>query len=159
MTLLAPPPTTPSVAPAHYQTVGYKASSPYISMSAKIMVDIDAPPTWIADVVRTINELLALGPDWDTYGARPIDPKHVESGLILLQDLAFTDSPMPVVVPTVARGVQFEWETARGAVEARVDDEGSCIYVRDEAGEAESAPTPGLAMRAALVIAPSALVA
>jgi hypothetical protein len=164
MTLLAPPPppstTTPSIESGvvHY-ALSSPASSPYIAVSRRIVIETQAAPVWIDEVERRLNELLALGRGWDTYGAEPIQLEHVVSGLGLLQALAGTNSPMPFIAPTAARGIQFEWETDRSSVEARVDDEGICVYVRDDSGEAEGAPTPELIARASSSIAPAALVA
>lgn len=161
MTALARMPTTaPSVASG---AVRYELptvpSSPYIAVSRRILIDGDGAPPWIDEVERKINELLSLEADWDTYGAAPISLEHVVTGLQLLQVHVDADSAIPAIVPTASRGLQFEWETGHGVVEARAGDDGVHIYVEDDTGETEGIATPELASRAAAVIASAALVA
>ncbi len=161
MTLLSlPPTTTPTVASGvvHYAAPS-PASSPYINAAGIAVIEADAAPVWLATAVGQLNELLALRADWDTYGAQPIRLEHVVAGLTLLQGLADVNSPMPAIVPTVARGIQFEWDADDATVEARVDDDGRFVYVRDEHGSAEGPATPALVARAANAISSTVSVA
>jgi hypothetical protein len=71
----------------------------------------DVPPGWVLPVVNAIGRLLSLPPNWDSYGAPPVDPKHVDAALKLLADVMRDDTPPPAVVPTSRGGVQIEWHT------------------------------------------------
>jgi hypothetical protein len=134
-------------------------SSPYITVP-RITIEATGPaPPWLGELEERVNHLLALGPDWDTYGAEPIRLDHMLAALRLLATIVDAESPMPAVVPTAARGVQIEWQTERGAVEARVGDDGVRVYVQDDAGETEGEVSQELVSRAAHVIGSTAPVA
>ena len=75
-----------------------------------ISVEGDAPP-WAAPTLQRMGELLELAPDWDTYGAYPISPNHINTALDLLVAVMRDDTPAPTVVPTNRGGVQLEWHT------------------------------------------------
>ncbi|MCP9491032.1 MAG: hypothetical protein MSC31_14340 [Solirubrobacteraceae bacterium MAG38_C4-C5] len=155
MTLLLPEPTTtPTIAAG---TMRHKASSPasspYIATSRRILIEAEIAPPWIAAVERRINELLLLPPGWDTYGAQPITVENVLLALSLLERLVDLDSPAPIIVPTVAGGIQMEWEFDRTAVEVRVDEGGAWFFVGDDSGEHEGPASADLSARAARVIA------
>lgn len=64
---------------------------------------------------KTLTQIGRLGPDWDTYGASPIDPRVIDlaySVLFALQESAKTMGsvlPEPRVVPGSGGAIQFEW--------------------------------------------------
>lgn len=156
MTLLTPTPTTAPSVVSGMVDYGHPmlASSPYVTLSSRITIEAGhAGPSWLPDLERRINQLLALGPNWDTYGAQPIRLDHVVEALRLLAALVDVDSPMPAIVPTSARGVQVEWQTEHAGVEARAGDDGVHIYVEDELGECEGAVSPELVSRAVAALA------
>lgn len=156
MTLLGANPTTaPSVASgmARYGQPMLE-SSLYVTRPRHIIIEASgAAPPWLADLERRVNKLLALGPNWDTYGAQPIRLDHAVDALRMLSALVDLDSPMPTIVPTAARGVQVEWQIDNVAVEARAGDDGVHIYVEDDAGESEGVLSPDLLSRAAAALA------
>lgn len=75
------------------------------------------PPTWVEPTVRSLERLLRLGPDWDTYGGSPVDPKCVAAALELASRTFRDDTPIPSVVPTSRGGIQFEWHTGGADLE------------------------------------------
>lgn len=150
-----PPATTPSV--GGVQSANYFAGStaPYVRSSRQVRISPDGAPLWAAALELRINELLSLGANWDTYGAAPIDLDNVLSALKLLATIGgrARNCPLPATVPTAARGVQFEWESADDRVViARADDSGVCIYVADDEGELEGRADERLIGRAAATI-------
>lgn len=162
MTVLTFEPTTaPSVASGMVRYGGpMMSSSPYVTVSARIAIEATgAAPPWLPELENRVNQLLSLTPNWDTYGAQSVRLGHVVAALRLLQALVKSDSPMPTIVPTSARGVQFEWQAGQTAVEARVDDVGAFIYVEDDSGESEGPATSELASRAAAAVASAMSVA
>ncbi|HJT31132.1 MAG TPA: hypothetical protein VJ783_03620, partial [Pirellulales bacterium] len=66
-------------------------------------------PEWLSPTVEKLSALLALPPNWDSYGACSIDPQIALSALKLLGRVMRIDSPPPSVVPTSTGGIQFEW--------------------------------------------------
>jgi hypothetical protein len=77
-------------------------------------------PEWMPDAVRDLEQLGALGPDWDSYGARPILPENIVTAFEVLLTLVKQDTPRPFVVPTVIGGVQLEWHTRKADLEIEV---------------------------------------
>ncbi len=80
MTVLAAKPTTaPSVDSAMVPYAGpTSASSPYVSLPQRLAIEAAGPaPRWLPELERRVNQLLALGPGWDTYGAQPLLLDHV----------------------------------------------------------------------------------
>jgi hypothetical protein len=71
----------------------------------------ESKPGWLAKTDEALQNLLALSPDWNSYGARTIQPEVVRTASALLHHLAHDDIPQPAVVPTVRGGVQLEWHT------------------------------------------------
>lgn len=67
------------------------------------------PPAWITPTLENLGRLLAMPRNWDTYGAKRVDPACVvsafETALAVMQD----ETPSPSVVPTSEGGVQLEW--------------------------------------------------
>lgn len=81
------------------------------------VLDRDTPseansPRWLSPTIDKLAELLALPVNWDSYGARAIDPKCALDALRLLGQVMHNDSPRPSVVPTNRGGVQLEWHSA-----------------------------------------------
>lgn len=86
------------------------------SVVVGIVVD---PPAWVERVVESLGELLRLGLDWDSYGARPVDPNCVVAALNLAFSILRDDTPAPSVVPTSRGGLQFEWHA--GGVDLEIE--------------------------------------
>lgn len=72
---------------------------------------VDDPPVWAEPTFRRFGELLELAPNWDSYGACPINPDHAQAAIELLMLVMQDDTPAPTVVPTNRGGVQLEWHT------------------------------------------------
>jgi hypothetical protein len=97
-------------------------------------------PRWFGPVVERTAELLALDPNWDSYGAAPVQPRAVESALDLLLKVMKDDTPRPAVVPANTGGVQLEWHSAILDLEVEIAVDGTTTvfyqdYERDSEGE------------------------
>jgi hypothetical protein len=66
-------------------------------------------PAWLAETERKLREFLTLPANWNSYGARTIQPDVVDATIQLLRRVAQPNMPQPIVVPTVRGGVQLEW--------------------------------------------------
>lgn len=122
--------------------------------TSTVTIQVEPTPAWLYVVEARLNELLALGPGWDTYDAQAIEQSNVLDAVNLLIQLAPPDAPAPWIVPTAGRGIQLEWQTDDAEVEARVDDNGMHIFVLDASGEDEGDPVrrPDLCARATRAI-------
>ena len=69
------------------------------------------PPTWVTPTVNALGRVLSLPRNWDSYGARSIDPANVGAAIELALALMNDGTPAPAVVPTSTGGVQLEWHT------------------------------------------------
>jgi hypothetical protein len=81
-------------------------------------------PGWLESTIQTLNELLSLPADWDSYGARPIDPTTAIFSLQLLSEVMGPNVPAPLVVPTNRGGVQLEWHTRGIDLEIEIQQSG-----------------------------------
>jgi hypothetical protein len=83
--------------------------------------------------------------------------EHVVNAIRLLSGLVDADSPAPSIVPTVRRGVQFDWDLPECAIEVRVDDDGGAVLIEGANGRAEGPTSQDLLveLRRALVGQPS----
>ena len=66
-------------------------------------------PEWRGPVLESMRKLLSLGPNWNSYGAEPIDRRAVQSALDLLAETMPPTAPAPQVVPSSRGGLQLEW--------------------------------------------------
>jgi hypothetical protein len=71
----------------------------------------DIEPPWFRPAAEPLADLLNLPPNWDSYGARAVQPTNVVAGLQLLLTIMRDDTPVPFAAPTCRGGVQFEWST------------------------------------------------
>lgn len=118
------------------------------AFSAGITVDVRGlpslsasygPPAWIATVAQHLGDVLALPPNWDSYGSRtPQVPAALEALNFLLRVMG-PNTPLPAVVPLSDGGIQLEWHRRGLDVEAifgPVPDRGLHVWNRGE-GRAE----------------------
>ena len=64
--------------------------------------------------------LLKLPENWNSYGARPVDVATARYATVLLMEIVGASSVLPVVVPTIEGGVQFEWHLKTVDLEVEV---------------------------------------
>jgi hypothetical protein len=69
------------------------------------------PPKWFSDVAEILSSFEWLPDDWDSYGAKRIDPGCIKGAVRFLSEIVYDNTPPPSVVPTNSGGVQFEWHT------------------------------------------------
>jgi len=87
---------------------------------SKLVIGVEGdPPDWAVPTFRRLGELLELAPNWDSYGACPINPDHARAAIELLMLVMQDDTPAPTVVPTNRGGVQLEWHT--GGIDLEIE--------------------------------------
>jgi len=77
-------------------------------------------PEYARSTLMEIGWLGELEEDWDSYGARPIEPRCALTAAQLILGLLGSDDPEPAVVPTTAGGIQFEWHRRGASLEIEV---------------------------------------
>jgi len=98
---------------------------------------------WLAEAARQLQAIANLPPGWDSYGALPPDIDKLKAGWRLLLRLCRVgDLPKPHINPTLAGGVQFEWEKGLRYFEIEVADD-VCYFWSDPRGEAEGTIADG----------------
>ena len=85
---------------------------------------------WQIEAVRKLFQLLALPPDWDSYGSPPPSEVAVRAAerLVLGIDLDYFVTPR--IVPVSGGGVQLEWSVGSRELEIEIGDEGSAEYLK-----------------------------
>lgn len=75
--------------------------------------------SWIPQVERRMDQLLAYGPNWDGRGAPRIrfEGESLEMTKRLLWLIAAAGLPQPNVVPTVDGAIGFEWHAGDTSLE------------------------------------------
>jgi hypothetical protein len=81
-------------------------------------------PPWFVPAASTLLALLRLPAGWNSYAARPINPRAVGAALELLAATMQPDTPIPSVVPMSRGDVQLEWHLRDMDIEVVVPAEG-----------------------------------
>jgi hypothetical protein len=101
----------------------------------EILLNRDAP-TWLMPTLERCAELLQLSDNWNSYGARSIDPGAVAAAIDLLLRVMNPSTPSPLVVPTNRGSVNLEWHTGGMDVEVKDIESGRLyLYVEDQRGD------------------------
>lgn len=70
---------------------------------------------WRTQAEAKLNKLFALPDNWDSYGARRIDPElgpwvmRFLKSVIVQEDIIVDERTVPSIVPTTDGGIQLEW--------------------------------------------------
>jgi hypothetical protein len=82
---------------------------------------IENCPPWSRELIVRVCELSSLPANWDSYGARPIDPSCAIAAIRLILSAVHPSIPAPAVVPTNRGGIQLEWHRGGVDLEIRID--------------------------------------
>lgn len=100
-----------------------------------------AAAPWLRDAVARVSHLTALRPNWDSYGARPIDATSATRVVGFLLDHAYGGLSAPSVVPMTDGGVQIEWHRQGIDLEISFSDSEPGVYLEDlRSGEVREEP-------------------
>lgn len=102
-----------------------------------LRVSFRAPkPKWLNGVADRFSHLAKLPANWDSYGARPVTVKAIESALGLLGEVMYDDLPLPDIIPAASGGIQCEWHIAGIDLELEVSAEGKrAAFFEDSHGQ------------------------
>ena len=104
------------------------------------------PPAWFNSLLTGIGRIGELEENWDSYGARPIDPRCAETTTNLLLSVLDSGTPKPSVVPTSRGGIQLEWHRAGVDLEIEIESPDRVnVFFEDhrEGTEEEITASPG----------------
>lgn len=108
----------------------------------------DAPAHWIAEAQIQLKELLLLPPNWDSYGAPPIEEEAVARGMRVLQTVGHAPVaiPRPYIGPTSLGGVKLEWDASRLGISIEIEPEHEFVVLIDDydSGEEWEGPLSAL---------------
>ena len=77
-----------------------------------------------------LSEIAKLPEDWDSYGAKAIDPECVERAEDFInKEILPSHGIAPFVVPSPSGGVQLEWERGEHSLEIEFLPDGTTGYL------------------------------
>ncbi len=82
-------------------------------------------PASLWTTIDSVKRVAALGPDWDSYGARAVSPRAFVRLLPLLPALLTDETPAPSVVPHPSGGLALEWHQGGYDLEVSVSAAGA----------------------------------
>jgi hypothetical protein len=98
-------------------------------------------PDWVQPTVEGLVRIMRLPPDWDSYGARPVQSVLVERAVEILSRVMEENSPPPSIVPLCDGGLQMEWHLRNQDIEIAVaSDEPPTYYYQSSEGNVEEGP-------------------
>ncbi len=80
----------------------------------------EVPPVRLQSTILQIADLCKLPPNWDSYGARPVDPNRARAAIDFLLKMVDASTPLPSIVPLNQGGVQFEWHCNNADLEIAI---------------------------------------
>ena len=90
---------------------------------------------WQIDTIKKLLQLLALPPDWDSYGSLPPSEAAVRAAVRLVLGIDLDYLASPHVVPVSGGGVQLEWSFDSRELEIEINDEGAAEYLKSHHGK------------------------
>ncbi len=105
----------------------------------RVFLKVGPMPRWISDVIDSLNSILALEENWDSYGACSVSIETALATITLLCSVMGEKTPLPSIVPTPSGNIQLEWHEFGIDLEVEIiPDEGNLIWFEDERKELES---------------------
>ncbi|MCH8342750.1 MAG: hypothetical protein IH983_02055 [Planctomycetes bacterium] len=104
---------------------------------------------WLSERVDRLRRLLGLQENWDSYGAKPIDPRSVEFAVRLLTSLADVDGiEAPTVTASPDGNAALCWDDGHRSLDVEILADGSIeyAYLNDEDHEGTTLDAEDLAI-------------
>ena len=99
-------------------------------------------PQSLVKSVEGVVDLLGLQAGWNSYSAKPIEPRNAIRAVQLLFELLGSVTPPPIVVPTVRGGIQLEWHTQGVNIEVYINSPTDISFFAEQLGSSESTEQP-----------------
>lgn len=91
-------------APTSLSTRGWR-----IPLPQGVVKFADEPPARLKATIQQIANFCNLKLNWDSYGAKPVDPNNAVTAILILLNAVDDSTPLPTVVPLSQGGIQLEW--------------------------------------------------
>ena len=112
---------------------------------SEIAVEILASGSTPRSLMKSIEgvvDLLGLQAGWNSYSAKPIEPRNAIRAVQLLFELLDPKTPTPIVVPTVRGGIQLEWHTKGVDIEVYINSPTDVSFFAERVESDESTEQP-----------------
>jgi hypothetical protein len=86
-----------------------------------------------AELAERLQQLAALEENWDSYGARPLDPAALRTAQEIIEQALTWPAPAPRIFPVPDGGIQLEWRAGPVELELEIEPTGSAVFVCDDA--------------------------
>jgi hypothetical protein len=96
-------------------------------------------PAWFDPLMQGFVDLMTLPPNWDSYGAGPIDQRVIHEAMSMINGLLVPASPAPRIVPLSSGGLQLEWHRRGVDLEVVFDREGPPFFYYQNSATGEEA--------------------
>lgn len=108
----------------------------------RISLNVEQPAAdWLRAAIRRVEDLTALAPGWDGYGAKAIDAGVALQVVSFLLDHAYRTLPEPAIVPLADGGLQIEWHHNGVDLEIAFSDDEAAVFLEDhQTGLTEERP-------------------
>lgn len=129
--------------PDRYHTI-WKTASPLPNCKddpIRIRIELSGTeiPRWLVAAMATLNKIIALPNNWDSYGAGRIQEQAAFYSLQVLAGLANEVTPVPSLVPSPGGAIQIEWHTMDIDLEIEVEPSGRIsVYGEDQNREVDT---------------------
>ncbi len=112
-------------------------------------------PGWVPERADQLRRLLELQENWDSYGAKPIDPRSVEFAVRLVTSLASVEGiEAPTVTASPDGNAAFCWDDGQRSMDIEVLPDGLFEYAllsQLDSSKAEEGSTQSAAQLAVLL--------
>ncbi len=89
----------------------------------------DPPADWLPECERLLFDLHRLPPNWDSYGADPVDRESVQQASALLRALAVMPNiESPLVTATPDGNAAFCWDHGQRSLDLEIQASGVVEY-------------------------------
>jgi predicted DNA-binding antitoxin AbrB/MazE fold protein len=89
-----------------------------------------ASPSVESTVDADLDRLASLAPDWDGYGAPPLDRAILEAARRFISQVPWQPAGRPLVVPLSSGALQFEWHQGEKILELEIEDPATIHFLK-----------------------------
>ena len=105
--------------------------------AAQVLQHLESQSSWMQPLLDKVVRLETLRENWDSYGARPIDPNIAQATIKLLCEFLTPSDPIPSIVPTAHGSILLEWHEGGCDLEVEMRSPTSIQLVFDDGNEQE----------------------
>lgn len=127
-------PTVPALQPQDFGSSIYESQShSRILVRAHETTEPNPALTWLPDAQESLSKLASLKENWDSYGAKPIEPENLRQTLQVLAEVMQPEISFPWITPLASGAIQMEWEGPNDAfVGIEIDGNSATAFIGDE---------------------------